>query len=360
MSIASLGKVYLLQVRGRNLTNNDYIYKHKNNLHMKRLVFAITLIALLCSCNNGAQKKSSSDDNGKREYAIEKLKDSTINAVYWGLHMGDSKENVLAHMKELQLNNRIRKFQPCPIDDDIDYRCCDIHYSKDSYVFETDMSFQIDSLYQSIEVFCTLDFYKDSLYSIVINPRLAYSDTEEQKQWASLFNLYNKNYGIGYKEIKTPSQTYSKTIVAEWSSEIWEYSSFESHNFVWTAKNVEVTLANQHKYFKRYEYEEKSFKRAYNKYDYWYYFDRGRGEIYEWLQAQDISGEAYLLNTQNDKSEKKIISYRDARMHKAKLDELKRIADDENARKQARVREQQIADSIRNETNKRDFENQII
>ena len=47
-------------------------------------------------------------------------------------------------------------------------------------------------------------------------------------------------------------------------------------------------------------------------------------------------------------------------MHKAKLDELKRIVDDENARKQARVREQQIADSIQNETNKRDFENQII
>ena len=323
---------------------------------MKKLIFIISLI-IMCSCANRSTKQVDSETNpiDLHAEAVNKLQDTTITSVYLGLRLGMAKDSTVNLLNDLQQDDKIKELRAITLEDDSDYKCTGLSYHGDSYKFSSKINVLIDSTFYAFDAYCTVDFYKDKLYSVVIRtyPYELFK-VESEKGWSEIRNIYEMNYGIGF----TSDSTYEFDRAS--GPEIWEYSSrienclsFTTENTRWTTSNVQVILANKKAKYKVDEYDEKSFKRLYDKYE-WDFGNNTRG------LANRLESEARLVKSYYKERDNYLIIYKDVALH----DEIVRqqqIALEEEARiKTQKQREKEIADSIRQEQIKKEYTNQAI
>lgn len=342
-----------IEIASPNDRNSIKTFKYRN---MKKLILIISII-MMCSCANRSTKQNDSEINtiDLHAEAVKKLQDTTITSVYLGLRLGMAKDSTVNLLNDLQQGDKIKELRAVSLDDDSDYKCTGLSYHGDSYKFSSKINVFVDSTFYAFDTYCTVDFYKGKLYSVVIKtyPYDSYK-VKSETGWAEIRNMFEKNYGIGF----TSDSTYEFDRAS--GPEIWEYSSriencmsFTTENTRWTASNIQVILANKKAKYKVDEYDEQSFKRLYKKYE-WDFGNNTRGLAYR------LESEARLVKSYYKERDNYLIIYKDVALH----DEIVRqqqIALEEEARLKAqKQREKEIADSIRQEQIKKEYTNQAI
>lgn len=317
---------------------------------MKNIIYFI-VIAMLCSCS--IEKKSNTVERTNKV----SLQDSTITSVYLGLELGMEKDSAINFLTKLQREGKIENFKEKKAWDSY-YRYADIPLHGDTYFFESKINIIKDSVYHQYKTICTIDFYKDKLFSILILPEQVVGLNEplnSEEVWEEINKLYKNTYGTEY----TSSSIYefaehSEPDIWEYSCEIRHYRSWTSENTIWTASNVQIILGNRKDKFKIDKYEEGAFNRICNKYPF----------IDDATLVRKIESEARIVNSRYEYFDDYFIVYKDVildneikRIKQVAIDEENRIKE-ENERTQKR--EQEIEDSIKQEKMKKEYKNQFI
>ena len=120
---------------------------------------------MLCSCS--IEKKSDTVERTNKA----SLQDSTITFVYLGLELGMEKDSAINFLTKLQREGKIENFKIYKAED-LYYRCADIPHHGDTYHFNSKINIIKDSVYHQYNTTCTVDFYKDKLFSILILPEV--------------------------------------------------------------------------------------------------------------------------------------------------------------------------------------------
>ena len=318
---------------------------------MKKLSFIFVIIATLYSC--GIEKKSNTIEESNKM----NLKDSIVTSVYLGLELGMDKDSTINFLTNLQIEGKIEGFKKSKVEDSY-YRCANIPYHGDTYHFESKINIIKDSVYHQYNTSCSVDFYNDKLFSIIIRPKTTvWQDAlRSEEVWEEINKLYEKTYGIEY----TSSSVYeyaenSAPDIWEYACEIRDYRSWTSENMVWTASNVEIILGNKKDKYKIDKYDEGGFNRILKKYPY---------HIEERTLILKIESEVRVVDSRYEYYDHYFIAYKDInldnefnRIKQIAIDEENRIKEEENRRVK---REKEIEDSIKQEKFQKEFINQSI
>lgn len=317
---------------------------------LKKLSFIFVIITMLHSCS--IEKESNTVERINKV----SLQDSTITSVYLGLELGMEKDSAINFLTNLQREGKIEDFKKLEASD-LYYRCADIPHHGDTYHFDSKINIIKDSVYHQYNTSCTVDFYKDKLFSILIFPEtVVFHDAlRSEEVWEEINNLYKNTYGTEY----TSSSIYGmaehpERNIWKYSCEIRNYFSWTSENTIWTASNVQIILGNRKIKFKIDEYEERAFNRICNLYPF----------IDDATLIRKIESEVGVVNSRYKYYDNYFIAYKDVildneikRIKQIAIDEENRIKK-ENERK--RKREQEIEDSIKQKKIKEEYKNQFI
>jgi hypothetical protein len=321
---------------------------------MKRLTFLIGIV-LLCSCANSNNKelKKHIEAEDTHAKAITRLQDSTVTSVFLGLKLGMPKDSVISYLTALEQEDKIQNLKATTLMDDSNYRCTELFYHGDSYKFKSKINVKVDSSFFAFNADCTIDFYKNLLYSIVIDtyPSVMYN---AEIGWNAIKHMYEEKYGIGFTTNST------REYASGTDPEIWEYSaeirdcmSFITENTIWTTSNVQIILADKKAKIKIDEYNKDSFDRLYKRYK-WEFGNNERGLIAR------LESELRLQNTRYDYSSDYLLIYKDIKLHN-EIIKIQQIALEKEERLKAEEkRRKEIADSVLNEKVKVEYQNQSI
>ena len=316
---------------------------------MKKFIYFV-VIAMLCSCS--IEKTSDTVERTNKA----SLQDSTITFVYLGLELGMEKDSTINFLTKLQREGKIENLKIYKAED-LYYRCADIPHHGDTYHFNSKINIIKDSVYHQYNTTCTVDFYKDKLFSILILPEVVgwNEPLNSEEAWKEINNLYKNTYGTEY----TSSSIYeiakhSERDLWEYSCEINYYRSWTSENTIWTASNVQIILGNKKDKFKIDKYEEEAFNRICNLYPF----------IDDATLIRKIESEVRVVNSRYKYYDNYFIAYKDV-IQDNEIKRIKQVAIDEENRikeenERIKKREQEIEDSIKQEKMKIEYKNQSI
>lgn len=317
---------------------------------MKKLSFIFVIITMLHSC--GIEKESNTVERINKV----SLQDSTITSVYLGLELGMEKDSAINFLTNLQREGKIEDFKKFEASN-LYYRCADIPHHGDTYHFDSKINIIKDSVYHQYNTSCTVDFYKDKLFSILIFPEtVVFRDPlRSEEVWEEINKLYKNTYGTEHTSSSIyETAKYSEEDIWKYSCEIRDYRSWTSENTIWTASNVQIILGNKKDKYKIDEYEERAFNRICDKYPF----------IDETTLIRKIESEVRVVNSRYEYRDNYFIAYKDVnldneikRIKQLAIDEENRIKE-ENERIKKRI--QEIEDSIKQEKMKIEYKNQFI
>lgn len=320
---------------------------------MKRIILFVIAVVLVTSCVNQNDKLNpSKDSKTETMHFLREMQDSTINASFMGFKLGESRKESIWRLDSLKKDNKASEY-----DCSLDYInpkiiCADAIPQEDKLSFKSSITIMIDGRYDSLEINCVLQFYKNRLYTIMVLPEYSWS-VEGDKQKNSLIKMYHEKYGQLFW------QEDSKSI------SLYPYSSYElrkneckvriddsclTHNSVWKYKDVTITIADFEKKLSCYEFDKYSFEEIYERFKYSFYV------------ADQIMSYADIISRTEDKHEYQIdfIMYRDNAIHSI---EKNRVQREEEIKKQEKLRaerEKEIQDSIEQLKKKESFKRQGI
>lgn len=322
------------------------------------LIFTIIIIACQSNSSNSHRKEECEEiivENNatvlqqeiedEKSKAIKALLDSTITKVYLGFELGMSKDLVINRLEQMEKSGEIGRVGLFVNRDECsNIRCADIFrsVSHNERTCESKLSVQIDSTFYMYNVHTATIFYEDKLYAIVMDVE----NIQNSRAWSNIIKMYADKFGMGYtedyKEVKAIPEEVELNFGGAY---VMDYESYQIDSKIWTTSNVQIALADKTNkyYFRRYDYD--SFMRVYRDSDVdWKYIQRF---------VKRLATDATLKSASTEYSHNYLIVYKDIAIHNKILKDQEQARTDE-------LKQQALADSLRQETIKKEYESQLI
>lgn len=229
---------------------------------MKRTITGIILLSLfasfLCGCSSTGRKKSP-------EQLREMQKDSTINATFFGIALGEPLEAVITKLDTLKQHGKVKE-----------YTCED--YKSNEYIddalhiidalsfprvirFKSDLTLKQLNGYEDVRIRSYLGFRSDSLYVIIILPDYIWSDLESDK----VIGTYTEKYGgLYYLENSLPTSLFPRRHFdgEGWmNNQVKETDAYKATSTFWKFKDVEIYLVDKTEFTTVYTFDQDDFNR---------------------------------------------------------------------------------------------------
>ena len=206
-------------------------------------------------------------NNITTEQLREAQKDSVVNASFKGLSLGDSKDNIMKFLTEMENSGDIEKISTGNYSKSVEdcLNAIDAVIVPEMTYFRTKLVMKMDDNYKQVEVLCYLGFLQDSLSTVVLLPSFLRSDLERDK----VIGTYTQKYGgLYYIEDKPKREPYGREYISgegDHYNQIYETTAITVNNLVWRFKNAEIYLGDKTEFESIYTYDEDAFRREWTK-----------------------------------------------------------------------------------------------